>query len=239
MRATTAILALAGSALAAPHYNKPVQYKEVQNVHVVYETVVHTVYHTEGYGRPSKPTKATTSEAPAVTTTMVEEEYTPAPAPSSVVVEYSEAPAPAPTSEAPAPTSAAPAPSSTASGYMGVVDTWRAKMGMDPIKQDAKLESNAMDTVVASNGQMIHKLNEGSMGQVLAPGNADGFEHVFVGGWLCEIPTLPGLDGVCQTASEGWAYEGQTGHAKILSDPKYTKIGCALHAGIWCCDVGY
>jgi hypothetical protein len=37
--------------------------------------------------------------------------------------------------------------------------------------------------------------------------------------------------------SKGWAYEGQTGHAKILTDAKYKTIGCALAKGIWCCDV--
>ena len=110
-------------------------------------------------------------------------------------------------------------------------------MGMKPLEHDSKLESNAMDTVVSSNGQMVHKLNPGSFGQVLAPGNADDFEHVFVGGWLCEIPSLPGLDGVCAQQSEGWAYAGQTGHAEILTSDQYSKIGCALHAGIWCCDV--
>jgi hypothetical protein len=242
MRATTAILALAGSALAAPHWNQP-EYKEVQNVHIVYETVVHTVYYTEGQQQQAKPTKASTTayQAPAVTTAVVYEEYTPAPT-STKVIEYSQAPVPsstkaAATSAAPAPSSAAPAPSSTASGYQAVVDTWRAKLGLKALANDAKLQSNAMDTVVSSNGQMVHKLNPGSYGQVLAPGNADDFEHVFVGGWLCEIPTLPGLDGVCSTQSDGWAYNGQTGHAEILTSDNYSKIGCALHAGIWCCDL--
>ncbi|KAJ4398659.1 hypothetical protein N0V91_010014 [Didymella pomorum] len=250
MRYSTAILALAGSALAAPHYevSRP-EYKEVQNVHVVYETVVHTVYYTEGAPKPAKPTKASTPvyQAPAVTT-VVYEEYSAAPvpaAPTSTVVyeQYSEAPAPAPaptSTKAPEPatsTTPAPAPSSTASGYQAVVDTWRAKMGLKPLANDAKLQSNAMDTVVSSNGQMVHKLNPGSYGQVLAPGNADDFEHVFVGGWLCEIPSLPGLDGVCSTQSDGWAYNGQTGHAEILTSDNYSKIGCALHAGIWCCDL--
>lgn len=238
MRATTAILALAGTALAVPHYNKPQEYKEVQNVHVVYETVVHTVYYTEGEQKPAKPTKSSTPvyEAPAVTT-VVYEEFTPAPAPSSKV-EYSQAPAPAPTSTKEPATSAAPAPSSTANDdYQSVVDTWRAKMGLKPLVNDAKLVSNAMDTVVSSNGQMVHKLNPGSFGQVLAPGDEKDFEHVFVGGWLCEIPSLPGLEGVCETQSEGWAYNGQTGHAEILTADNYSKIGCALHKGIWCCDL--
>lgn len=249
MRATTAILALAGSALAAPHWTQP-EYKEVQNVHVVYETVVHTVYYTEGEQQHAKPTKASTSayQAPAVTTTVVYEENTPAPT-STKVVEYSQAPAPSSTkvveySQAPAPsstetaaTSSAPAPSSTASGYQAVVDTWRSKLGLKALANDAKLESNAKDCVVSSNGEMVHKLNPGSFGQVLAPGNADDFEHVFVGGWLCEIPTLPGLDGVCSTQSDGWAYNGQTGHAEILTSDNYSKIGCALYAGIWACDL--
>ncbi len=253
MRATTAILALAGTALAVPHYNKPQQYKEVQNVHVVYETVVHTVYYTEGEQKPAKPTKPATPvyEAPAVTT-VVYEESTPAPAPSSKV-EYSEAPAPAPTSTKEPATSTASAPASTSTGtagYQAKVDKWRAQMGLKPLVTDSKLESNAKDTVDSASGAMVHKLNPGSYGQVLAPGKStdDGFERVFVGGWLCEIPSLPGLEGVCETASVGWAYNGQTGHAKLLTSDKYTKIGCAHYLtgipgtetefdGMWCCDL--
>jgi hypothetical protein len=86
---------------------------------------------------------------------------------------------------------------------------------------------------------MVHKLNPGTFGQVLAPAPAtdDGFTKAFVGGWLCEMPNLPGLDGVCAKMSEGWSYEGQTGHAEILTSSNYSKIGCANHAGIWCCDL--
>lgn len=226
MRASIAILALAGTALAAPKFNP--EYKEVVNVHVVYETTIHTVYVD---ANQAKPTPAANYQpayvAPAVPTT-TSSEYKAPPAPSSEVVVY----------ETPSSTKAeAPAPSATSSGYQAVVDTWRAKMGLKPLANDSKLQSNAMDTVVSSNGQMVHKLNPGSFGQVLAPGNADDFEHVFVGGWLCEIPTLPGLDGVCSTQSDGWAYNGQTGHAEILTSDNYSKIGCALHAGIWCCDL--
>lgn len=243
MRATTAILALAGTALAAPNFSKPQEYKEVvQNVHVVYETVVHTVYYTEG-AEPAKPTKESTKvyEAPAVTTVVYEEAKPTKPAekPAQKPTEYPVVapPAPAPTSTT---KEAAPAPAPTkpaSNDYMGVVDTWRSKMGMKALARDSKLESNAMDTVVSSNGKMVHKLNSGSFGQVLAPGNANDFEHVFVGGWLCEIPSLPGLNGVCAEQSKGWAYAGQTGHAEILTSTQYSKIGCALHAGIWCCDV--
>ena len=81
------------------------------------------------------------------------------------------------------------------------------------------------------------ELNPGSMAQVLAPGDASNFENVFVGGWLCEVPSLPGLNGICSSMSAGWDYEGQTGHADILSSTSYTKIGCALFDGIWGCDL--
>ncbi|KZM28810.1 uncharacterized protein EKO05_0008547 [Ascochyta rabiei] len=246
MRATTAILALVGTALAAPNWQRPQPNKEVENVHIVYETVLYTVYQTEGQDQP-KPTKASTPvPQPPVVTTIVYEENTPTPTPTSPVVVYeTKPPAPpstkaaaTPAAPAPAaPTPAAPAPAAPASGYQAIVDTWRAKMGLKPLTNDDKLQSNAKDCVVSSNGQMVHKLNPGSYGQVLAPGNADDFEHVFVGGWLCEIPTLPGLDGICSTQSDGWAYEGQTGHAEILTSDNYSKIGCALYAGIWACDL--
>jgi hypothetical protein len=120
---------------------------------------------------------------------------------------------------------------------MDIVRTWRTKLGLKALVHDPKLESNAMDTVVVSNGQMIHKLNDGTFAQVLALDKAGRFEDVLVGGWLCEIPSLTGLDGVCATKSEGWAYEGQTGHAEILTSDAYSKIGCALHTDVRCCDL--
>lgn len=238
MRFALSVAALAGAALAAPHAAR--SHKDQGNVVVEVTTLVKTVYVTEGYEavKPT-PTPSPVYEAPVVTSTVVYEAPAPtveAPAPALPSSKY-EAPA-VPTYEASAPApipSAAPAPSAT--GYMAVVDEWRSKMGMKALTSDSKLESNAMDTVVSSNGQMIHKLNPGTYGQVLAPGDANDFEHVFVGGWLCEIPTLPGLDGVCAQQSQGWTYQGQTGHAEILTSDNYSKIGCALHAGIWCCDL--
>lgn len=272
MRYSTAFSAaiLAGSALAAPSYGGyGSQHKHVKNVHVVVETVVKTVYVTEGYEIPKptsssvsaayeapakntmpayapvKPTStavyapppppAPTSEAPKPTTTMV---YQPAPQKPTT---YDAPPPPAPTSEAPKPTTtpAAPAPAPSSGGYMGIVEEARAKLGMKSLECDSKLESNAMNVVVEGNGVMKHKLNPGTYGQVLAPGKPDmeSFDHVFYGGWLCEIPSLPGLEDVCGSASKGWNYEGQTGHAKILTSDQYTKIGCANHEGIWCCDL--
>lgn len=120
---------------------------------------------------------------------------------------------------------------------MATVSQWRSTMGMGALAQDAKLEANAMDTSASSGGQLKHKLNSGSMAQVMAPGNAGNFESVFVGGWLCEVPSLPGLSSVCGSMSKGWNHAGQTGHAEILSSTKYKKIGCALASGVWTCDL--
>lgn len=122
-------------------------------------------------------------------------------------------------------------------GYYQVVEDWRSKLGLPRLALDAKLEANAIDTSVSSNGRLVHKLNPDSMAQVMAPGKATDFEDVFVGGWLCEIPTMPGLGSVCATKSLGWTYGGQTEHAKILSDRRYTRIGCGFGKGIWTCDL--
>jgi hypothetical protein len=267
MRASAAfsVLAIAGSALAAP---APLE--TVTDLHVVWETVIHTVYATEGYAaatsapapvpeapkttgypvvQPPKPTQEApkpqpTKEAPKPKPKPTTQAYQPPPAPeatkgygqppaSETTKGYGPPPAPKPTQsyEPPAP----PADD----GYMGVVNEWRGKMGMPNLKVNSILVENAEKVVSCSNGQMKHQLFEGTGGQVLAPGDAgtDGFKKVFVGGWLCEMPGLLGLNGVCNEMSKGWAYEGQTGHAEILTDPKYQYIGCALHEGIWCCDV--
>lgn len=125
----------------------------------------------------------------------------------------------------------------TTPSYIAIVNQWRSKLGLTTFSCDPQLQYNALDTVVSSNGAMIHKLNSGTFAQVLAPGNSNNFEHVFVGGWLCELPSFPGLEGVCETQSRGWAYNGQTGHAEILISDNYSRIGCALHAGMWSCDL--
>jgi hypothetical protein len=122
---------------------------------------------------------------------------------------------------------------------MGVVAKWRSKMGLKALAQSTKLEGTSMDTVNSAPGVMKHKLNPGVYGQVLAEGTAQDFEHVYLGGWLCERSNLPGLDGACEKASEGWNYQGQTGHADILTSPEYTQIGCSFSDGIWCCDLAY
>jgi len=69
------------------------------------------------------------------------------------------------------------------------------------------------------------------MGQVL---NADNFESMYVGGWLCEIPFLPGFNGICSSLSQGWDHgSGETGHTNILTSTTCGKIGYTLAAWIW------
>ncbi|KAF2752154.1 hypothetical protein M011DRAFT_393868 [Sporormia fimetaria CBS 119925] len=112
-------------------------------------------------------------------------------------------------------------------------------MGKTKLTRSTKLEGNCLNTVQSGGTKMVHKLNPGTYGQVLAPGDAGDFEHVFVGGWLCELPNDSGMNGICETASKGWNYMGQTGHAEILRSNEYSTIGCANNGHIWCCDVGY
>ena len=123
--------------------------------------------------------------------------------------------------------------------YMNVVDKWRSALELPELVQDNNLQNNAQKTADESIGGLHHQLNPGSLAQVLAPGDADNFEKVFVGGWLCELPDTPGLNGVCAEQSKGWDYEGQTGHAEILTSGSYHKVGCAYSdgTGVWSCDL--
>lgn len=123
-------------------------------------------------------------------------------------------------------------------GYMAVVNKWRSAGGLKALTQSSKLEGNALKTAQDGNGKMVHELNSGSMAQVLAPGSASDFEKVYVGGWLCEVPSLAGLNGICNTMDAGWDHSnGETGHADILTSKSYSNIGCALANGIWACDL--
>jgi len=154
--------------------------------------------------------------------------YAPAPAPSA-------APSEAPSS--PPPSSGGP--SGGQDGYLGVVSKWRAAGGLPSLSQDSGLEANALKTSTDSTNGLQHELNPGTFAQVLAPGDSSNFESVYVGGWLCEVPGLPGLNGICSTMAQGWDHsDGETGHADILTSTKYTKIGCALSGtGVWACDL--
>ncbi len=102
----------------------------------------------------------------------------------------------------------------------------------------------------------------GSMAQVISPGIQDqdicgrnmdrmtpfGLIHM---GWLCEVATDPQLKGGCSAVLEAahlYVTPGETGHHDILTNTKYSKIGCAFSrhpaalkcvtfTGLWVCDL--
>ncbi|KIW38439.1 uncharacterized protein PV06_09400 [Exophiala oligosperma] len=181
------------------------------------------------------PGQAAPTDTPSTTVvTVVTEVAGGAPAPSAPAAA---APAtPTGSSSGASPTSGS---SSGSGSYMDVVSKWRAAGGLPALTQDSTLEANALKTSTNSVGGLKHELNPGTMAQVLAPGNPTDFQDVYVGGWLCEIPSLPGLNGICSTLSQGWNYDGQTGHADILTSTSYSKIGCAIASDsmVWSCDL--
>ncbi|KIW20440.1 hypothetical protein PV08_01015 [Exophiala spinifera] len=184
------------------------------------------------------PGQAAPTEAPTTTVVTVVTEV--AGSPPAAAAPASSSPAPAPAAPAtPVASSSSPAPTigSSSGDYMDVVSKWRSAGGLPALSRDSTLEANALKTSTDSVGGLKHELNPGTMAQVLAPGSPSNFEEVYVGGWLCEIPTLPGLDGICSTASQGWSYDGQTGHATILTSTSYSKIGCAIasNTNVWSC----
>lgn len=151
---------------------------------------------------------------------------------------YQPATVPSTTASAPSATGTGSGESGGTGDYMATVSKWRKAMGKGALTCDTTLEANALKTCQDGNGEMLHELNPGSMAQVLAPGAEADFEKVFVGGWLCEEPTLTGLNGICTSMDAGWDHsDGETGHADILSSDSYTKIGCGLANGIWGCDL--
>ncbi|EFY87335.1 hypothetical protein MAC_06570 [Metarhizium acridum CQMa 102] len=130
--------------------------------------------------------------------------------------------------------------------YMATVNKWLGDLNLRPLKYDSKLAQNALQCSEDSKGALNHKLYPGSMGQVMAQGKENGFEKVFVGGWLGERPNLFPDNAIWEKFSRGWNHMGQTGHADILSDQakaddgtpiKVTMIGCGWAWNMWTCDV--
>jgi hypothetical protein len=139
------------------------------------------------------------------------------------------------TATAPTQIRSAAVPSGTS--YMATINEWRTRLGHAAFLHDDILEANAFKTCIDSDGKMVHELHPGSYAQVLAPGDINkDFVRIFVGGWLCEMPEMKGLNGICNTMSVGWQYTS-TGHAEILTSSSYTKIGCAASHGITSCDL--
>ena len=128
-------------------------------------------------------------------------------------------------------------PVSPGSSYITIVQKWRESMGLGGLTEDAQLQNNAQKTVNDGQGEMRHELNDGSMAQVLGMGDSNAFENVFVGGWLCERPKLPGLEQACNMLADNFDHQGQTGHADILTNSAYSRIGCANGMGVWSCDL--
>ncbi|CAI6290118.1 unnamed protein product [Periconia digitata] len=119
-----------------------------------------------------------------------------------------------------------------------IINYWRVRVGSHPLQWSGKLEGNVRDTVNSAHGSLTHKLNPGTLAQVLAPGVEWWFENVWVGGWMCEQPNMSGMGDACRTWSKGWVYNGQTAHAQIVTSNAYSHIGCAFAGGIWGCDLG-
>jgi hypothetical protein len=160
------------------------------------------------------------------------------PAPEPAAPQTWGAPSSAPAAPAAPATSSAPVTPGGGGDWFDIANKWRVAGGKPAFVQDSTLVANAQKTADDSVGGLKHELNPGTFAQVLAPGDASNFESVYLGGWLCELPNSPGLNGACATASGGWNHEGQTGHAEILTGD-YKKIGCALSSstGVWACDL--
>jgi Cysteine-rich secretory protein family len=143
------------------------------------------------------------------------------------------------------------------------INEYRKRAGLPAQIWDNTLVSNAAKTGQATGGKaMVHQMNRGTRGQVLAMGVDDGgrctrdfasltpFEVYFYS-WLCEVPEHPALLGECNRIlrTSRIMSAGQTGHYRILSSKGYKKIGCAFTknskatkcatwTGIWACDLG-
>ncbi|KID94569.1 hypothetical protein MAJ_09461, partial [Metarhizium majus ARSEF 297] len=142
-----------------------------------------------------------------------------------------------PTQPSPTATQDPQPPSGDEPAYMQLVNKWMDGCNLRHFKHDSLLENNAFKTSEKANGRLQHHMFEGTMGQVMAMGDMSKFESCFVGGWLCEVPSLLTDPKSCDQYGAGWNHGGQTGHAEILSDKKYTKIGCKDYNNILTCDV--
>jgi hypothetical protein len=139
---------------------------------------------------------------------------------------------------------------------------WRSIYDLPSFTWDEQLERNALKTGVDGGGvNQVHQLGPGTNGQVITPGVSTPsdelqgytpFELSYVA-WLCEVPSdklkTGGVDGCALVRQQLFMTYSSTGHFDILTDPKYTKIGCAFApnpnapsdspwTGLWVCDVG-
>lgn len=96
-----------------------------------------------------------------------------------------------PTQPSPSTTQAPPPDGGNGPEYINLVNKWMDACGLRHLAHDSTLESNAHQTSVEANGQLVHNMLPGTMGQVMATGDlTENFDSAFAGAWLCEIKTL-------------------------------------------------
>ncbi len=170
-----------------------------------------------------------------------EEHQYSAPAPSVTPSITPVAPAPAPVSTSAAPVqSIAPssggddgAPKSGGKSILESANHFRSLMGFPVFTYSSQLDANAAKTNNDdSANHMIHELNSGSMAQCIAEvdntsgdGTYTPFELTYLA-WLCEIPDSRLGSGCDAMKAATHMVLSDTGHAEILRNPQYTKMGC-------------
>lgn len=271
MRYSIAALALAGAAAAMPsHFARDTVVNDVEVVQEVqWVTDVVTV---TGAPPAASPAPAAASPAAVQPAVVQHNQAAAPPAPTTFVQVVTQAPAapPAPASTPAAAASPAASPSASSSSsdpnssdaILAVCNKWRSAYNLGAFTWDTELAGNAAKTGKDDQGtNENHELNGNSMAQVITPGinNCDNhncaglsspFELAYVSGWLCEIPSASQLGGKCPTYTSAGGMDlssGETGHADILKNPDYTKIGCsfagngqaetAQWTGLWICDL--
>lgn len=106
-------------------------------------------------------------------------------------------------------------------------------MGFPVFTYSSQLDANAAKTNNDdSANHMIHELNSGSMAQCIAEvdntsgdGTYTPFELTYLA-WLCEIPDSRLGSGCDAMKAATHMVLSDTGHAEILRNPQYTKMGC-------------
>ena len=254
--------------LAHVHHKRQ-QPAEVLTKVVGGEVEIEDVYVSTVYGNnpPTAPT-VTPSVTPAVAPERLvapvqpqkEEDHAPAPAPVSVTP-TSTPPAPASTTPPPAASSTPAstggndgAPTSGGKSILESANKFRSLMGFPTFTYSSTLGANAAKTNNDDGANtMTHELNPGSMAQCIAEvDNTSGtaqwssFELTYLA-WLCEIPDSRLGDDCNQMlqATNMQMNYADPGHAQILRNPQYTKMGCnymdstqhqANFAGMYTCD---
>jgi hypothetical protein len=122
---------------------------------------------------------------------------------------------------------------------MGCINKWRTTMGKPTLAYNATLQAIVNAETQEMNGVLRHVVKPGVYGQVVAPGQASNFEAVLVSGWLCEVPSTPGLsEQLCADWKKkaNFDHGDQTDHNEICTADRYKGVACANYNGMWACD---